>query len=60
MDGKIDTIMTNHLPHVNIAIEKLSGVVNSNSSKLNAKMNYVTITNIAAIVLGIVVLRFFQ
>jgi hypothetical protein len=60
MDQKISTILSNHLPHINIAIEKLNGNIDSTAKELNTKMNILSITNVSAIILGIVIVKFFQ
>jgi hypothetical protein len=60
MDESIHLIMTNHLPHINVAIEKLNGTVRETTADLKSRMNYLTITNVSAIILGIVIVKFFQ
>jgi hypothetical protein len=60
LDSKIDKILSNHLPHINIAIEKLNGNIDSTAKELNTKMNILSITNVSAIILGIVIVKFFQ
>lgn len=44
LDGKIDTIMTNHLPHI---MQELIG--------MKTRINVLTAVNIGAIILGIIV-----
>jgi len=54
LDGKVDKIMTNELPHINGAIIKLHGRIDS----LCTKISVLSIINVGAIVIGLLVNKF--
>ncbi len=49
LDGKVDKILENHLPHIQVELEKI-----------NSKIRNSTIFNVGAIILAAVLLKFLK
>jgi len=56
IDGKLDVIMENHLPHIHQDIIKVENKVDRNSTK----MAIYTAINVGSIIVGLLLTRFFK
>jgi len=55
LNNKMDSVMTNHLPHLSNDIQSLRGDINSIRSEVRAY----AVLNAAAIIIGLIVSRLF-